>query len=141
MVASGVYHTVALKNDGTVVAWGYNGYGQTNVPATATGVTQVAAGYAHTVAPVTFTDCNANGQRDSYELAHGGTDVNANGIPDECEQLVYDLDRNDIVDAADVALLLLDFGACAGCPTDLAGSGTVDNGDMSLVLLNFGPVG
>src|SRR5262252_5192418 len=26
-IAAGDYHTVALKNDGTVVAWGYNGPG------------------------------------------------------------------------------------------------------------------
>ena len=32
-VAAGIYHTVALKADGTVACWGYNGYGQCNVPA------------------------------------------------------------------------------------------------------------
>ena len=35
-IAAGLYHTVALKADGVVVAWGYNGYGQTSVPAEAT---------------------------------------------------------------------------------------------------------
>ncbi len=33
-IAAGGYHSLALKQDGTVVAWGCNGYGQTgNVPA------------------------------------------------------------------------------------------------------------
>jgi len=31
-IGAGWRHTVALKEDGTVVAWGYNGNGQTNVP-------------------------------------------------------------------------------------------------------------
>jgi alpha-tubulin suppressor-like RCC1 family protein len=49
-IAAGEGHTVALKNNGTVVAWGYNGFGQTNVPAGLTNVTAIAAGYEHTVA-------------------------------------------------------------------------------------------
>ena len=31
-IAAGSFHTLALKNDGSVVAWGYNAYGQTEVP-------------------------------------------------------------------------------------------------------------
>ena len=49
-VAAGGYHTVAVKSDGTVVAWGDNWAGQTNVPQGLTGVEQVAAGGYHTVA-------------------------------------------------------------------------------------------
>jgi hypothetical protein len=49
-IAAGGSHTVALKNDGTVVAWGSNYSGQTNVPAGLTGVTAIAAGGSHTVA-------------------------------------------------------------------------------------------
>jgi hypothetical protein len=49
-IAAGLYHTVALKSDGTVVAWGDNAYGQTNVPAGVTDVRAVAAGGFHTVA-------------------------------------------------------------------------------------------
>ena len=42
---------MALKNDGSVVAWGDNDYGQTTVPVAAqSGVTAIAAGDCHTVA-------------------------------------------------------------------------------------------
>ena len=44
-------HSVALKSDGLVVAWGNNGFGESTVPAAAqSGVQAIAAGYGHTVA-------------------------------------------------------------------------------------------
>jgi len=50
-IAAGRYHTVALNNDGRVVAWGNNADGQTTVPLAAqNGVVEIAAGYYHTVA-------------------------------------------------------------------------------------------
>jgi hypothetical protein len=56
-IAAGGFHTVALKNDGRVVAWGYNRGengspgGQSTVPAAAkSAVTAIAAGAYHTVA-------------------------------------------------------------------------------------------
>jgi alpha-tubulin suppressor-like RCC1 family protein len=41
---------VALKGDGTVVAWGLNGSGQCDVPANLSGVTAIAAGWGFTAA-------------------------------------------------------------------------------------------
>lgn len=53
-IEAGDFHTVALKNDGTVVAWGASPFfqyrGATNVPAGLAGVTAIAAGGFHTVA-------------------------------------------------------------------------------------------
>ena len=49
-IAVGECHTVALKQDGTVVAWGYNDKGQTKVPAGLSGVVAIVAGGWHTVA-------------------------------------------------------------------------------------------
>src|SRR6266540_1381195 len=47
-IAAGAYHTVGLKEDGTVVAVGHNGYGQTNVSPW-TNIKAIAAGTYHTV--------------------------------------------------------------------------------------------
>jgi hypothetical protein len=48
-IAAGYRHTVALKNDGTAVAWGDNNWaGQAMIPAGLTGVTAIAAGGGQT---------------------------------------------------------------------------------------------
>lgn len=60
-IAAGVYHALALKDDGTIWAWGFNLNGQLGngsntdshvaipVPGLS-GITAIAAGYAHTFA-------------------------------------------------------------------------------------------
>jgi len=70
-VAAGTYHTVGLKSDGTVVAVGFNDYGQLDVGSW-TGITRVAAGVAaHTVGlksdgTVVAVGNNGNGQCDTF---------------------------------------------------------------------------
>jgi alpha-tubulin suppressor-like RCC1 family protein len=48
-VAAGGWHSLALKADGSIIAWGWNGYGQCNVPAPNTGFVAVAAGFSHSL--------------------------------------------------------------------------------------------
>jgi alpha-tubulin suppressor-like RCC1 family protein len=48
--AAGFFHTLALLNDSTVRAWGYNFNGQTSVPTDLTNVTKIAAGAYHSLA-------------------------------------------------------------------------------------------
>ncbi|MCK4342991.1 MAG: hypothetical protein KAY37_14855 [Phycisphaerae bacterium] len=43
-VAEGGYHSLGLKADGSIVAWGWNYYGQCNVPAPNANFVNVAAG-------------------------------------------------------------------------------------------------
>jgi Regulator of chromosome condensation (RCC1) repeat len=52
LIAAGDNHSIALKNDGTVVAWGDHSEGQTNVPITLCGVKLIAAGGNHSLAAV-----------------------------------------------------------------------------------------
>jgi alpha-tubulin suppressor-like RCC1 family protein len=49
-IAAGARHIVALKNDGTVVAWGDNSSGETAVPVGLSGVTSISAGDSYSVA-------------------------------------------------------------------------------------------
>ena len=48
-VAGGYLHSLGLKADGSIVAWGHNGYGLCNVPAPNTNFVGVAAGVYHSL--------------------------------------------------------------------------------------------
>jgi len=49
-ISVGHSHNLALKIDGTVIAWGNNYYGQTNVPPGLSNVIAIAAGDSHSLA-------------------------------------------------------------------------------------------
>ena len=49
-IPAGTLHGLALKSDGTVVAWGYDSAGQVDVPAGLTNVVAISAGGAHSLA-------------------------------------------------------------------------------------------
>ena len=107
-IACGENYTLVLKNDGTVVGWGSNNYGQClgtstvngESPITSSpngqpaqllgkvlsGVTQIAAGAAHTIALKPFLDCNGNGLDDFFDIRdYGAADLNNDGVPDICQ--------------------------------------------------------
>jgi alpha-tubulin suppressor-like RCC1 family protein len=44
MISAGSSHSMALRADGTVVAWGYNGSGQCDVPPGLSGIVSISAG-------------------------------------------------------------------------------------------------
>ena len=49
-IAAGYYHSLALKSNGTVVAWGRNNYGQSAVPADLSDVIAISGGSEHGLA-------------------------------------------------------------------------------------------
>jgi hypothetical protein len=89
----------------------------------------------------------------------GGTKVTVPASALTNGGVIYDVDRSGVVDAGDIAQLLLQYGVdcststrpCYGdtidrqrlgdgpcdCAEDLDGSGGVDAGDIALLLLNF----
>jgi hypothetical protein len=71
MVAAGGFHTVGLKTDGTVVAAGYNEYGQSDVGSW-TDIIQVAAGRWDTLALKSDGTVVSGGWNDYGQLNVGG---------------------------------------------------------------------
>ena len=70
MVTAGIWHTVGLKSDGTVLATGYNASGQCGVEDW-TGIVQVAAGERHTVGLMADGTVVAAGTNDEGECNVG----------------------------------------------------------------------
>jgi alpha-tubulin suppressor-like RCC1 family protein len=78
-------HSLALKSDGTVVAWGCDLDGQVTVPAGLSGVTRIAAGRAHSLAlkgdgTVVAWGCNLHGQCVVPAGLGGVVDIAAGGF-------------------------------------------------------------
>jgi hypothetical protein len=110
-IAAGSSHTVAIRLDGTVVAWGLNTSGQCNVPADLGPCIAIAAGGGHTVAIQASPcpgDLDSSGEVDSADL--GLMLLYYGPCTDGCAGA--DLDGSGEVDSADLGLMLLDYGPC-----------------------------
>ena len=70
-IAAGGSHSLALRNNGTVIAWGNNTYGQTNVPASLSNVVAIAAGYYDSIAL----------KRDGTVAVWGANDFGQTNVP------------------------------------------------------------
>ena len=85
-------------------------------------------------------DCNGNEVPDPDDISGGfSTDLNHNGIPDECEclgNLNGDFER----DLSDLGILLADFGCTSNCVGDIDGDGDTDLADLGIMLSVFGQV-
>jgi hypothetical protein len=84
-MAAGDDHSLALKSDGTVVAWGDNGSGESNVPAGLESVVSIAAGQDHSLSLITdgtvvawgdnrFGECNVPAGLGSVLAISAGAD-------------------------------------------------------------------
>lgn len=58
--------------------------------------------------------------------------------PFSCQGPPGDLDLNGIVDGADLAIMLGQWGPCPGCSGDLDGNGHVNGADLASLLGNWG---
>ena len=74
-------------------------------------------------------------------LASLCTDLDGNGIPDECDAdpCPADLDGDGSVGVKDLLILLGVWGPCKGCPADFDGSGDVGVKDLLILLGAWGP--
>jgi hypothetical protein len=66
-VASGGEHSLGLKNDGSIVAWGSNSWGQCNIPSPNTGFIAISAGYLHSLGLRQDSSIVAWGSNDSWQ--------------------------------------------------------------------------
>ena len=82
-------------------------------------------------------DCNGNGVFDTCDIeSRFSFDVNENGVPDKCEDLlVGDLNGDGVVNGADLAALLAQWGGSGSA--DLNNSGSVDGADLAALLANW----
>ena len=69
-IAAGFAHSLAIKADGTVVAWGSNSDDQTSVPVNLSGVIQVAAGFYHSLALKADGSVVGWGKNDKHQRAN-----------------------------------------------------------------------
>ena len=58
------------------------------------------------------------------------------GLSEHCDE---DVDRNGLIEFADLLAVLAAWGDCDACPEDVDGSGSVDFGDLLAVLAAWGP--
>ena len=88
---------------------------------------------------VSVEDCNANGVSDTCDIAYGtSTDLDDNGVPDECQGTCPgDADGDGDSDIDDILAVIAVFDT-AGGPADVDGSGMVDINDLLQVISFFG---
>ncbi len=102
--------------------------------------------YLHRNYASTATDCNLNGIPDSCDIDSGAsTDVDGDGLPDECAPVCSagDVDCDGDVDLSDLGELLSAYGTCAGDAgydpaADFDASGCIDLSDLGELLAAYG---
>jgi len=107
-VGAGQWHTLALRTDGTMRAWGWNNDGQCNIPDSAkSGVFAIAGSAFHTIALTVGTDCNVDSISDTVEIAQDPTlDRDLNGKLDSCDiaaNPALDRNLNGVLDSYEIA--------------------------------------
>jgi hypothetical protein len=83
-------------------------------------------------------DCDASGHLDAWEIAAGITDdADTDGVPDDCQGPLGDLNDDGIVDGADLGLFSSIWGTDGSMGGDINGDGLVDGADLALILAGW----
>jgi hypothetical protein len=88
-------------------------------------------------------DCNSDGIVDYGQILQGQlADLNADGVPDVCQQptcVDADLFRNGVINGADLGILLSQWGpANVNTVSDINRDGQVNGADLGFLLANWG---
>ena len=120
-IAAGAAHSLALRADGTVIAWGSANYGQTNVPAGLANVVAIAAAGTYSIAITNTTSLPQHTLIPNPALVGGRLSIR---VPTQRGR-VYGLESS--ASLADPQWVLLPLVAGTGSAVDLvdptAGSG------------------
>jgi hypothetical protein len=131
-LAAGDRHSLALKADDTLVAWGDNSYGQTNVQAGLGGVVALAAGDRHSLAL----------KADGTVVAWGGNNAGQATVPAGLSGVVAIAggDLHGLALKADGTVVAWGFDAFAQVtvPTELAGVVAITAGGYHNLALKAG---
>ena len=109
-IATGGWHALGLKADGSIVAWGLNDYGQCDVPEPNEGFIAVAAGRSHSLGlKGIFGDFDVDGDVDLDDLGTLDGCLTGPGVfpPVGCARMSLDGDVD--VDVADFAVFQRKF--------------------------------
>jgi len=121
-VAAGDSFSVALRADGTVIAWGDNVYGQTNVPVGLSNVVAIAAGASHAVAL----------RADGTVVAWGSSTYGATSVPTNLTGVTA------IASATIYTLALKADGTVTGWGTATSGQLNIPTGVSNVVAIAAG---
>ncbi|MCK4342939.1 MAG: hypothetical protein KAY37_14595, partial [Phycisphaerae bacterium] len=152
-VAGGYKHSLGLKADGSIVAWGRNNYGQCDVPAPNTYFVAVAAGFEHSLGLKAYGSivawgynyagqCNVPEPNTDFVAVAGGGDHNlglkSSGCPGDCNcdgavswrDIDYFVAAMNDKCAAWAAMFLPGVPTCPFSNNDVNGDGTVNWRDI-----------
>jgi hypothetical protein len=88
--------------------------------------------------PSASTDCNNNGIPDLCDVTSAfSLDINGNFVPDECE-CSGDVDGNGVVDVDDIIDVIASWGALGDNPADVNNDDVVGAADLAIVLAGYG---
>jgi len=86
-----------------------------------------------------LTDCNENGTNDLLDILLGEPDDDNNGILDECQTCLGDLNGDNTLDVSEILTMIDAWGPCENCAADINNDGVVDVTDLLYIVGNWGP--